>query len=131
MKASLLQLFNRLEVLSTRERVMTLAGIPLALLAAGEMLVFNPARSQATEAQKQAKRSEGEVKALGAALAALPAVAPLPAAGQLLRQRNELQGRIAAAEETMASLKEGVDWGTVVRATVAGTPGLTLTQFKT
>jgi hypothetical protein len=36
MQARLLQLLHRLETLSLRERVMTLLGIPLVLLAAGE-----------------------------------------------------------------------------------------------
>jgi hypothetical protein len=55
----------------------------------------------------------------------------LPGADQLLRQRNELQGQIDAARAIIASVNQRVDWGTVVRATVAGTPGLTLTQLKT
>src|SRR3989442_6044718 len=114
-----------------REQAMVLLGIPLVLLMAGEFLVFGPARDRATEARKQADRQEAEIKALSAVLAGRPAVAPLPAADQLLRQRNELQGQIDAARAIVATVNQTVDWGSVVRATVAGTPGLTLTQLKT
>src|SRR5437867_4592387 len=131
MQVKLLQLLNRLEALSLRERAMVLLGAPLVLLAAGELLVFGPAAKQAAEAQKQVELQQTELKALSAVLAAQPAVAALPGADQLLRQRNELQGQIDAARAIMASVNQRVDWGTVVRATVAGTPGLTLTQLKT
>jgi MSHA biogenesis protein MshJ len=132
MQARLLQWLNRFEALSLREQLMALVGLPLALLAAGEFLVFDPARKQAVEARKQAERMEGEVKALGDVLAAAqPTAAPLPAADQLQRERNELQQRIDAADAVVASIEQTVDWGAVVRATAAGTPGLTLTQLKT
>ena len=131
MQARFLQLLHRLETLSLRERVMTLLGVPLVLLVAGEWIVFGPARNQAVEARKQADRLEGDVKALDAALAAQPAAVPLPRADQLLKQRTERQQQIDAAAAILASVNKSVDWGTVVRATVAGTPGLTLTQLKT
>ena len=131
MQARFLQLLHRLEALSLRERMMTLVGVPLVLLVAGEWLVFGPARNQAVEARKQADRLEGDVKALDAALALQPAAAPLPRADQLLKQRTEKRQQINAAEAILASVNESVDWGTVVRATVAGTRGLTLTQLKT
>jgi len=131
MQAKFLQLINRLEVLSPRERAMALIGVPLVLVMAGEMLVFGPTRTEAAEARKQSDRQQTELKALSTALAAMPAVVPLPGADQLLRQRNELQGQIDAARTIMASVNKTVDWGTVVRATVTGTPGLTLTQLKT
>ena len=131
MQSKLLQLFSRLEALSPRERAMAVIGVPLVLLVAGEMLVFGPARNQAAEARKQADLQQTELKALSATLAAMPAVAPLPGADQLLKQRNELQGQIDTARAIKASVRQNVDWGTVVRATVAGTPGLTLTQLRT
>jgi MSHA biogenesis protein MshJ len=131
MQTKLLQMLNRLEALSLRERAMVLLGAPLLLVMAGEMLVFGPIGKETTEARKQADRQQDELKALGAVLAAQPAAAPLPGADQLLRQRNELQGQIDAAHAITASLEQSVDWGTVVRATVSGTPGLTLTQLKT
>jgi len=131
MQARFLQLLHRLETLSLRERVMTLLGVPLVLLVAGEWIVFGPARNQAVEARKQADRLEGDVKALDAALASQPAAVPLPRADQLLKQRTERQQKIDAAGAILASVNQSVDWGTVVRATVAGTPGLTLTQLKT
>ena len=131
MQVKFLQLVNRLEALSPRERAMALIGVPLVLVMASELLVFGPTRTEAAEAQKQADRQQTELKALSAALAALPAVVPLPGADQLLSQRNELQGQIDAARAIMASVNKSVDWGTVVRATVTGTPGLTLTQLKT
>jgi MSHA biogenesis protein MshJ len=131
MQTKLLQILNRLEALSLRERVMVLLGAPLLLVVACEMLVFGPIGKEAAEAGKQADRQQDELKALGAALAAQPAAVPLPGADQLLRQRNELQSQIDAARAITASLEQSVDWGTVVRATVSGTPGLTLTQLKT
>jgi len=131
MQVKLLQWINRLETLSARERAMALLGAPLVLVVAGELLVFAPARGQVAEAQKQAERQQGEVKSLSAALASLPVVAPLPGADQLQRQRNELQGQIEAARTIMTEVTQPVDWGTVVRATASGTPGLTLTQLKT
>jgi MSHA biogenesis protein MshJ len=131
MQAKLLQLLSRLELLSLRERLMVLIGIPLVIAVAAELLVFSPARKQADAASKEADRLQGDAKALGAVLAAQPAATPLPAADQLLRQRNELQGQIDAARAIRASINQTVDWGSVVRAGVAGTPGLTLTQLKT
>jgi hypothetical protein len=131
MQAKLLQVLHRLESLSLREQAMVLLGVPLVLLVAGEFLVFAPARTAAAEAAKLADRLENDVKALGAVLAAQPAVASLPAADQLLKQRNELQAQIAAGRAIIAAVNQSVDWGTVVRATVAGTPGLSLTQLKT
>jgi len=131
MPIKLLQMANRLEALSLRERAMVVLGAPLVLVVAGELLVFGPAGKQVAEAQKQAELQQGELKALSAVLAAQPAVAPLPGADQLLSQRNELQNQIDAARAITASVNQSVDWGTVVRATVSGTPGLTLTQLKT
>lgn len=131
MQIKLNQLANRLEALSLRERAMVVLGAPLVLVVAGELLMFGPVGKQAAEAQKQTELKQGELKALSAVLAAKPAVAPLPGADQLLRQRNELQGQIDAAGAILAGVSQSVDWGTVVRATVAGTPGLTLTQLKT
>ena len=131
MQTKLLQMLNRLEALSLRERAMVLLGAPLVLVVAGEMLVFGPVGKEAAEARNQADRQQDELKALGAVLASQPAAAPLPGADQLLRQRNELQGQIDAARAITASLEQTVDWGTVVRATVSGTPGLALTQLKT
>ena len=131
MQARFVQVLRRLETLSLRERVMTFVGVPLALVAAGEFLVFGPARTQAVEARKQAERLEGEVKALGAVLASQPAAAPLPRADQLIKERADMQQQIEAAGAILASARKSVDWGTVVRATAAGTRGLTLTQLKT
>jgi MSHA biogenesis protein MshJ len=131
MQAKLLQIVNRLEALSLRERAMVLLGAPLVLVVAGEFLVFGPADKEAAEARKQAKVQQTELTALSEVLASQPPVAPLPAADQLLKQRNDLQGQIDAARAITASVSQSVDWGTVVRATVAGTPGLTLTQLKT
>lgn len=131
MQARVLQWLNRLEALSLRERVMLLVGAPLALVVAGELLVFGPAGKQATEARKQIERQTAELKALEVALAAQPMAAPQASADQLIRQRDELLAQIEAARVIMAAIERGVDWGTVVRATVAGTPGLTLTQLKT
>jgi len=131
MPIKMLQMANRLEALSLRERAMVVLGAPLVLVVVGELLVFGPAGKQVAEAQKQAELQQGELKALSAVLAAQPAVAPLPGADQLLSQRNELQGQIDAARAITASVNQSVDWGTVVRATVSGTPGLTLTQLKT
>jgi len=110
---------------------MVLIGAPLMLVVAGELLVFGPVGKEAAEARTQADRQQDELKALSAVLAAQPVVAPLPGADQLLSQRNALQGQIDAARTITASVDQTVDWGTVVRATVSGTPGLTLTQLKT
>src|SRR5437762_1642624 len=118
MQIKLVQLANRLEALSLRERAMVVLGAPLVLVVAAELLMFGPVGKQAAEAQKQAELQQGELKALSAVLAAKPAVSPLPGADQLLRQRNELQGQIDAAGAILAGVNQGVDWGTVVRATV-------------
>lgn len=131
MALNLPQMLNRLEMLSLRERAMALAGGPLVLLLAAELLVFAPASKDAAAAQKQAELQQTELKALSAVLAALPVLAPLPGADQLLKQRNALQEQIDAAGVIMADARQTTDWGTVVRAAVAGTPGLTLTQLKT
>ncbi len=126
-----LQMLNRLEALSLRERAMVVLGAPLLLVIAGEFLMFGPVGKQAAEARKQVDLQQDELKALSAVLAAQPPVAALPGADQLLRQRDELQGQIDAARAIAAGVDQTVDWGTVVRASVSGTPGLTLTQLKT
>jgi len=77
MPMKLLQMLNRLEALSLRERLMVLLGAPLVLVVAGELLVFGPVGKEAAEAQKQADGQQDELKALSAVLAAQPAVAPL------------------------------------------------------
>ena len=130
-KAQLVQTLNRLDALSLRERVMLLLGVPLLLLAGAEWLLFDPARKAAAVSRKQGEQLQVELKALSGVLAAQPAPAPLPGADQLLKQRNELQDEIDAARSITGIANQTVDWGTVVRATVAGTPGLTLTQLKT
>jgi MSHA biogenesis protein MshJ len=131
MPMNIAPLLNRLESLSMRERILTLAGIPLALVAAGEVLVFGPGRNEAAEAAKRIEQIQTEIKALEGVLATQPAAAPLPAADQLRKQRAEMLAKIDAAGALVAELDQSVNWGTVVRATVAGTPGLTLTQLKT
>lgn len=131
MQANLLHWINRLEALSLRERIMVVVGVPVVLVVIGQFLVFGPAAARSAEARKQIELREGEVKAFSDALATQAAVAPLPATDQLLRQRNELQERIEKARTIVAGIDQTVDWGTVVRATVAGTPGLTLTKLRT
>ncbi len=131
MKAKVIELLNRLQGLSLREQVMIVLGVPLVLVVAAEFLVYNPARKQAELAHKQGALLQSEVKALSAALAALPVAAPLPALDQLQKQRDDMQLQIDAARALTASVSQGIDWGTVVRATVEGTPGLTLTGLKT
>src|ERR1043166_5952662 len=131
MQAKLLSWINRVEALSLRERIMVVVGVPVLLAIAGEFVVFGPAAAKSVAARKQIELRQGEVKALGEAVASQPAVVPLPGADQLQRQRDELQGRIARARAIVASVDQTVDWGTVVRATVTGTPGLTLTKLRT
>jgi MSHA biogenesis protein MshJ len=131
MPPRLLQLINRLEALTLRERIMALVGLPLLLIALAEMLWFSPTRAQAVEARKQTELKQAELKALSAVLAAQPAQVALPGADQLLKQRNEMLGHTEAARAILDGASQSINWGTVVRATVAGTPGLTLTQLKT
>jgi MSHA biogenesis protein MshJ len=131
MQARLKQLVNRLEALAPRERVIVLVGIPLVLLTMAEGLVFSPARSRAAEAAKQVVLAQAELGALKKVLESQPAIPVLPAADQLIKQRDELQSQIDNARTVVASASQNADWGTVVRATVAGTPGLTLTQLRT
>jgi len=131
MQARLLKLFARLETLSLREQAMIVLGIPAVLVLVGEMLVFSPARARAAEAQKVAALKQNELKALSATLVALPPPGQLPAADQLRQQRAELQVQIAEGRTVMAGTSRTVDWGTVVRATVSGTPGLALASLRT
>ena len=131
MQAKLQQLLNRLEALALRERVLLLVMVPVVLALLGEFLVFDPARKQAVAAIKQAERQQSEMKDLATVMAAQPAAAPLPGADQLLRQRDALLVTINAARVIKASATQGVDWGTVVRASATGKSGLGLTQLKT
>jgi hypothetical protein len=131
MNPKLLHFANKLEALSLRERAMAVLGVPVVLLMAGELLWFSPTRNKAAEAQKQAEQLQTEFKVLSATLASLPAVAPLPGADQLRTQRDEVLSQIEASRKVMASVRETIDWGTIARATMSGTPGLILTQLKT
>ena len=131
MQAKLLHWINRLEALSLRERIMVIVGVPVVLVVAGEFLVFGPAATKSAQARKQIELRQGELKAFGEALATQATATPLPGTDELRRQRDELQGRIEKARALVAGIDQTVDWGTVVRATVAGTPGLTLTKLRT
>jgi MSHA biogenesis protein MshJ len=131
MKAKLIQGMNRLDLLSLRERVLVLAGVPLALLVSAEALWFGPARDHAAQALKELELKQVELTSLNTALANQPAVSSLPAVDQLVRQRKELQEQIDSARQLLDNLGRSIDWGTVVRGTVAGTPGLTLVELKT
>ncbi|WP_157118962.1 hypothetical protein [Azohydromonas lata] len=130
MKAKLLQLLNRLEDLSLRERVMVVAGVPLALVAAAEALWFTPARDAAVHAAQESERLRTELGTLQAQLSAQPATAPLPAADQLQRERGELRQRVAASRELLAAVSQPMAWGSVLRPTASGVPGLAITQLK-
>ncbi|MDZ5457027.1 hypothetical protein [Azohydromonas lata] len=130
MNAKLLQLLNRLEDLSLRERVMVVAGVPLALVAAAEALWFTPARDAAAHAAQESERLRAELATLQAQLSAQPATAPLPAADQLQRERGELRQRVAASRELLAAVSQPMAWGSVLRPTASGVPGLAITQLK-
>ena len=131
MQAKLQQMLNRLEALALRERVLLLVMEPVVLALLGELFVFDPARKQAVAATRQAEQQKSEMKDLAAVLAARPAAAPLPGADQLLRQRDALLASINAARMIKASVIQGVDWGTVIRAGATGKSGLGLAQLKT
>ena len=131
MKASILQTLAKLQALSLREQLMVILGLPLLLVVLSEQFWFGPSRTLAADALKQSTRQQAEFKELSAALAARPAVAPLPAADQLERQRDEMLARIEAVRRYDGSSGDAVAWGSVVRATAEGTPGLKLTQLRT
>lgn len=130
MKAKLLQSLNRLEDLSMRERVLVVAGVPLALVAAAEALWFDPARDHAGRAAQEAAQLRSELNVLQAQLSAQPAAVPMPAADQLQAERRELQQRIEASRELLAAVSRPMAWGALVRPTTAGAPGLVLTQLR-
>ncbi len=130
MQAKLQPLFNRLELLTLRERLLLLVGLPLLLVVVCELLVFEPARKAAAAAAKETELKGKELAALQATLAAQPAVPTLPEPDQLMRQRNELLAQIEAAQGVVARVSRPVDWGTVVRASVSGAAGLELTLLR-
>jgi MSHA biogenesis protein MshJ len=131
MNAKLLQALNRLEDLSLRERILLVVGVPLALVAVGEALLFGPGRDQAERAAQEAERQRAELASLQAVLSTQQAAAPLPAADQLQRELRVLQQRLEAARDIQAAVSQPMAWGAVVRTTASGTRGLTLTQLKT
>ncbi len=114
-----------------RERVLALAGIPVTLLLLGEFLVFSPAEKRAKAAALVTEQQEAEVKGLSEALAVKPTTAPLPGADQLAKQRDDLMAQIEASRVVVNRVNQSLNWGSVVRATVIGTPGLTMTQLRT
>jgi hypothetical protein len=125
-------LLERLEALTLRERAMFLLVLPLVLVIAGEMLVFAPARKLANETRAQAVQQQSELSGLNKVLDSQPAgSAPALGAEELLKQRDEMRAEIAAARDFTTAATQNIDWGTVVRATVSGTPGLNLTQLRT
>ena len=128
--AALQQFSARLEAFSLRERLLLLVGLPVVLVMGAESLVFAPARQRTVEATKLIALRETELKSLSDLLAQQPTLAALPAADQLKRQRDELVAQIESTRAVIDGVRETVDWGTVVRSAVAGTPGLTLTQLK-
>lgn len=131
MHPRLARIFNRLEALSARERLMAIVGVPLLLVVVGEGVVFEQGRKLAADALKQAERQGSELKALQATLDAMPADMPLPAPDELRRQRNELQMQVDAARRAMGTAAGDASWAKVLRRTLAGTPGLTLAQLRT
>jgi MSHA biogenesis protein MshJ len=128
--ASLHQLSARLDSLSLRERVLLLVGLPVVLVMATESLVLSPARQRTVEAHKLIQLREAELKSLTELLSQQPLLAALPAADQLKRQRDELLAQIESTRTVLDGVRETVDWGTVVRSAVSGTPGLSLTLLK-
>jgi len=131
MHPRLTRIFNRLEALSARERLMAIVGVPLLLVGVGEGVVFEQGRKLAADALKQAERQGSELKALQVTLDALPADMPLLAPDELRRQRNELQMQVDAARRAMGMTAGDASWGKVLRKTLAGTQGLTLAQLNT
>jgi len=131
MHPRLARIFNRLETLSARERLMAIVGVPLLLVLTSEGIVFNQGRKLAADALKQAERQGGELKALQATLDAQPANTPLPAPDQLRRQRDEMQAQVDAARLAIGAAAGDASWAQVLRRTVAGKPGLTLAQLRT
>src|SRR5215831_14653083 len=131
MHPRLARMFNRLEALSARERLMAIVGVPLLLVLVGEGVVFEQGRKLAADALKQAERQAGELKALQTTLDALPADMPLLAPDELRRQRDELQRQVDAARRAMGMAAGDANWAKVLRRTLAGTPGLTLAQLRT
>jgi len=124
-------MFNRLEALSARERLMAIVGVPLLLVLVGEGVVFEGGRKLAADALKQAERQGSELKALRATLDALPVDTVLPAPDELRRQRDELRAQVDAARQAMGAAAGDANWTRVLRRTLAGTPGLTLAQLRT
>jgi MSHA biogenesis protein MshJ len=131
MHPRLARIFNRLEALSVRERLMAIVGVPLLLVLVGEGVVFEQGRKLAADALKQAERQGNELKALRATLEALPVDMALPAPDELRRQRDELREQVDAARQAMGSAAGDASWTRVLRRTLAGTPGLTLAQLRT
>ena len=124
-------LMGRLEVLSTRERLMLLVGVPVLLLVLGEFVLFEPARQAAVKSAKETEAGKVELKALSATLDALPTLTTLPAAGQLEQQRAQMQADVDQARRLLAELDQTSNWGTLVRTSASRTQGLALTQLKT
>ena len=131
MHPKLLSLFNRLEVLPPRERLLTLVGAPLLLVLLAEAVVFDPARRQTAEARTQVERQQAELQSLRGVLQAMPAVAQAPASDELQRQRDALQTDVDAARALLQRLDQRVDWGTVLRGTAANQGSVRLAQLRT
>jgi hypothetical protein len=131
MHPRLARIFNRLEALTSRERLMAIVGVPLLLVLVGEGVVFQQGRKLAADALKQAEQQGRELKVLRATLEALPVDMALPAPDELRRQRDELRAQVDAAREVMGATAGDVNWTRVLRRTLAGTPGLTLAQLRT
>jgi len=131
MHPRLARIFNRLEALSARERLMAIVGVPLLLVLVGEGVVFEQGRKLAADALKQAERQGSELKALRATLEALPVDMALPAPDELRRQRDELRAQVDAARQAMGAAAGDANWTRVLRRTLTGTPGLTLAQLRT
>lgn len=119
------------KALSTRERLLAIAAFLGVIYFIFDFALIRPQTAQAKVLRQQIAQQDAEVVAATQALQALAAASAADPLARQRAQRDEMRATFAEAEALMGRVATDVRMGDVVRAMIAGRPGLTLVTLRT